>query len=140
MTQQEFADYFNIPKRTLENWEAGTRKPPMYLIELIEYKIKKENLIMLNLGEYKLKDVEESEIFYVATIDTDIIVTANPKELAHYKTVGKLKVYHDGTYFGTPEEMDAWIADMVIEYLIEKGNLIEDGETVLGEKFYKLKA
>lgn len=42
MTQQAFADYFEIPKRTLEDWEAGRRKPPEYLVKLIEYKLKKE--------------------------------------------------------------------------------------------------
>lgn len=46
MTQQEFADYFNIPKRTIENWESDKRNPPVYVVELIEYKIEKEILIM----------------------------------------------------------------------------------------------
>lgn len=45
MTQQAFADYFEIPKRTLEDWEAGRRKPPEYLVKLIEYKLKKEGKI-----------------------------------------------------------------------------------------------
>lgn len=27
MTQQAFSDYFGIPKRTIEDWEAGRRKP-----------------------------------------------------------------------------------------------------------------
>lgn len=45
MTQQAFADYFEIPKRTLEDWEAGRRKPPVYLAKLIEYKLRKEGLI-----------------------------------------------------------------------------------------------
>ena len=45
MTQQAFADYFNIPKRSIENWEYGKTEPPAYLIELIEYKLKHEGLI-----------------------------------------------------------------------------------------------
>lgn len=45
MTQQAFADYFNIPKRSIENWEYGKTEPPAYLIELIEYKLKREGLI-----------------------------------------------------------------------------------------------
>ena len=44
MTQKEFAKYFNIPKRTIENWEGGQRTPPPYVVELIEYKIRKEKL------------------------------------------------------------------------------------------------
>ena len=44
MTQQEFADYLNIPKRTIENWEGEKRTPPEYLVELIKYKIERELL------------------------------------------------------------------------------------------------
>lgn len=39
MTQQQFADYFGIPKRTIENWEAGVNKCPQYLLDLMEYKL-----------------------------------------------------------------------------------------------------
>ena len=45
MTQQQFADYFNIPKRSIENWEGEKRTCPEYLVELIEYKLEKENLL-----------------------------------------------------------------------------------------------
>ena len=45
MTQNAFAEYLNIPIRTIEDWERGLRTPPAYLIELIQYKLKNENLI-----------------------------------------------------------------------------------------------
>ena len=45
MTQQAFADYLHIPKRTIENWEYGDRQPPAYVLELIEYKLHTEGLI-----------------------------------------------------------------------------------------------
>lgn len=45
MTQQAFADYFSIPKRTLENWEGGKRNCPDYLQTLMEYKLQKEGKI-----------------------------------------------------------------------------------------------
>ena len=45
MTQKEFAEYFGIPKRNIENWEGGARKCPEYLIALIEYKLIKEEII-----------------------------------------------------------------------------------------------
>ena len=44
MTQKDFAEYFNIPVRTLQDWEHGKRIPPPYVVELIEYKVKKEGL------------------------------------------------------------------------------------------------
>lgn len=45
MTQQAFGDYFGIPLRSIQNWEYGASQCPEYLINLIEYKLKKENLI-----------------------------------------------------------------------------------------------
>ena len=43
MTQKQFADYFGIPKRTVENWEAGVNQCPQYLLDLMEYKLEMEN-------------------------------------------------------------------------------------------------
>lgn len=45
MTQQAFADYFDIPKRSIENWEGSKSEPPEYLVKLIEYKLKHERKI-----------------------------------------------------------------------------------------------
>ncbi len=46
MTQQEFSDYLKIPKRTIENWDGGQRSAPDYVVDLIEYKLIMEGLIM----------------------------------------------------------------------------------------------
>lgn len=138
MTQKEFAEYFSIPQRTIENWEGGQRKPPEYVLELIKYKIEKERLGMTkDLGEFKLKETNEYEYFYVAVMDTDVMVTTDRYDLYPYDTVGKIKVYHDGLYFGTPDDMYNWIENEVRNYLIEKKVIIEDGETVMGEKLWK---
>lgn len=42
LNRREFADYFEIPLRTVEDWEAGKRKMPPYLLRLISYKVKIE--------------------------------------------------------------------------------------------------
>ena len=39
-TQSEFAVRYNIPFRTIQNWEAGTRTPPEYIISLLEDRIR----------------------------------------------------------------------------------------------------
>lgn len=36
MTQKEFADKFNIPLSTYFHWEQGMRKPPIYVVTMIE--------------------------------------------------------------------------------------------------------
>lgn len=45
MTQEQFAEYFEIPKRTIEDWDRGARKCSDYLLKLMEYKLRKENII-----------------------------------------------------------------------------------------------
>lgn len=42
MTRKEFCEYFEIPYRTVQDWELGNRKMPDYLLRLIEYKIRME--------------------------------------------------------------------------------------------------
>lgn len=37
MNMKEFADYLQIPYRTLQNWENDVRKCPDYLLKLIDY-------------------------------------------------------------------------------------------------------
>ena len=44
MTMTEFGNYFGIPFRTIQNWEHGVRKCPDYLLDLMEYKLKKEKV------------------------------------------------------------------------------------------------
>ena len=40
VTQSEFSKRYNIPFRTLQNWEAGIRKPPEYVLDFLNYKTK----------------------------------------------------------------------------------------------------
>jgi DNA-binding transcriptional regulator YiaG len=35
LTQQQLSDITGIPKRTIENWENGSRQPKDYIINLI---------------------------------------------------------------------------------------------------------
>ena len=44
MSRKEFAEYFGIPYRTLQDWELGNRKMPEYLFCLMEYKLSMESL------------------------------------------------------------------------------------------------
>ena len=39
MNLTQFGKYFNIPYRTLQHWEHGTRKCPSYLLDLMQYKL-----------------------------------------------------------------------------------------------------
>lgn len=39
LTQKEFSRIFNIPLRTIENWESGKRNPPDYVYNLIMFSL-----------------------------------------------------------------------------------------------------
>lgn len=42
LSQADFAKKYNIPKRTLQDWEYGKRIPPIYVVELLEFKVKSD--------------------------------------------------------------------------------------------------
>ena len=44
MNRREFAEYFGIPYRTMQDWELGNRQMPEYLLRLIAYKVEMEKL------------------------------------------------------------------------------------------------
>lgn len=54
MTRKEFCDYFEIPYMTVTDWERGNRRVPMYLLRLIEYKIRMED--MMKKSNYPKED------------------------------------------------------------------------------------
>ena len=56
MNRSEFSRYMDIPLRTLEEWEAGRRKMPDYVLRLLSYYIKMEKMIhegKIIIGEEK---------------------------------------------------------------------------------------
>lgn len=42
MNIKQMSDYFKIPYRTAQDWNAGRRTPPEYLLGLMAYKLEKE--------------------------------------------------------------------------------------------------
>ncbi|MGI6594743.1 MAG: helix-turn-helix domain-containing protein [Christensenellales bacterium] len=53
-TQSEFAARYNIPFRTIQNWETGVRKPPEYIVELLRQRVQADliNRRTTNLPKY----------------------------------------------------------------------------------------
>ncbi len=57
MNRSEFSRFMNIPVRTLEEWEAGRRKMPDYVLRLLAYYIKmeqgiKDGKVIVEADEY----------------------------------------------------------------------------------------
>ena len=44
MNRKEFCEYFQIPYRTVTDWELGNRHAPDYVLRLLEYYIRMEKL------------------------------------------------------------------------------------------------
>ena len=44
MNRKEFCEYFQIPYRTMTDWERDTRHAPDYLIRLLDYYIRMNEL------------------------------------------------------------------------------------------------
>lgn len=42
LSQAKFSEKYGIPKRSLENWESGSRKCPDYVISLLERAVKSD--------------------------------------------------------------------------------------------------
>lgn len=45
MNRREFCEYFDIPYRTVTEWERDNRHAPEYVLRLLEYYIRMENLV-----------------------------------------------------------------------------------------------
>ena len=128
MTQKQFADYFLIPKRTVENWEGGINSCPEYLKCLIEYKLIKEGLIKeekamtrfsIKKGLYEIREREGVDIQREALDNAlegrcDVISVFETRkealeELSKYRTTHMIQRYNHisviaGTCFFIEEE------------------------------------
>ena len=48
MNRRELSDYYGIPYRTVQDWEAEKRELPEYLLRLMEYRAEVEYMIKGN--------------------------------------------------------------------------------------------
>ena len=56
MNRTDFSRYVGIPLRTLEEWEAGRRQMPDYVLRLIAYYTKMQELITEKKIEVELEE------------------------------------------------------------------------------------
>ena len=42
---RKFAEYFDVPYRTMQDWYLGNRRMPDYLLRLMYYKLEMEKLL-----------------------------------------------------------------------------------------------
>ena len=39
LSQAQFAEKYGMSRRTLQNWEEGSRNPAKYILDLLEFKV-----------------------------------------------------------------------------------------------------
>ncbi len=48
MNRRQFCEYFEIPYMTVSDWEHGNRRVPNYLLRLLEYYVRTQELAKEN--------------------------------------------------------------------------------------------
>ena len=61
MNRKEFCEYFDIPYRTVSEWERDGRHAPDYVLRLLEYYIRMERMIKQKKDEDEEADRKEDE-------------------------------------------------------------------------------
>jgi DNA-binding transcriptional regulator YiaG len=56
MNRKEFCEYFDIPYRTVTEWERGMRHAPDYVIRLLAYYIEMEK--MMKVEELEVEKID----------------------------------------------------------------------------------
>ena len=61
MNRREFSDFYGIPLRTIEEWEAGRRAPAEYIVRLLAYAVEYDLVERFEGPEAKdMKTTEET--------------------------------------------------------------------------------
>lgn len=60
-TQNDFARRYHIPFRTIQNWETGVRKPPEYIVDLLQHRVK-EDLVNKKTSVLPMYDSRKKEL------------------------------------------------------------------------------
>lgn len=61
MNRKAFCEYFDIPYRTVSEWERDGRHAPDYVIRLLEYYIRMERMVVQEKYEEDDMDRKEEE-------------------------------------------------------------------------------
>lgn len=107
VNRKVFAEFFGIPLRTVEDWEAGRRKMPEYLLRLMVYRVKLN--VMQENNPYETEDIETSKkIHIVCDEDGKKIVLINDirfkgKERAEWDEIETYLKEYVGNYYEIAE-------------------------------------
>lgn len=151
MTQQELSDLTDIPKRTIENWESGIRKPSPWVEKLVNSYIKqfpknKEGIITERLGVYEVDQIKEIllPIAFKYPINKIILFGSYAKDNAD--ALSNIDLAIDGTidglaFFGFLEEINQlFVKDIDLIHLkeVEEDSILMN-DIMKGDVLYERK-
>lgn len=99
ITQEIFAQRYNIPKRTIENWESGKRTPPAYVLEMLQKAV--EHHVPLTNEEIMSQPLTVVDLKYMC----DSLIREGRGENFVYLSDGTNMNTSHGMYYG-PELAD----------------------------------
>ncbi len=140
MTQQELSEITDIPKRTIENWESGKRKPSPWVEKLVNSYIKqfpknKKGIITYRLGVYEIEQIKELLLPLTLKYDIHKIILFGSYAKGKPDSLSDIDLAIDGSinglkFFGLLEEINQlFVKDVDLIHLIEvekKSNLMND--------------
>lgn len=88
MNRKEFCEQFGIPVRTIEEWEAGRRTPPEYVVRLLSYYI--YNNLNIKKNDIRYETEANRKVNIIEDIDGNKIVVIHD-----IKFKGKRKINWD---------------------------------------------
>lgn len=127
LSAQKFGDKYGIPLRTIQDWERGERKPPEYVVDLLDRVVEMESIIPMVYVFEKYRDKGGTGSIETFTDRLDAIKTAaeewfrmNESDRRSYSegSAGVFRVYLaraewddvDCEYVPTREESEVWDA------------------------------
>ena len=128
LSQANYSSMFNIPTRTLQDWEHGKRNPPDYVVDMMEKILSSEHIIEIANKEEPFPRLME----YARQIDK---IKKKEGKKAMFKMTFKLdeeRMERDGL-----DVEDAWkqIDEMLVEigdiHMDEKGIVVADDNGTL---------
>ena len=115
LTQIDLSELLHIPKRTIENWDSGSRKPSTWISKLIietlgKYPMNKSGLISKYTGIYELDEIREKVQTIAQDYNISKVVVFGSYANGKAKKYSDIDLYIEGElkpfdFFGLLEEL-----------------------------------
>ena len=130
ITQQELSDLTEIPKRTIENWESGKRKPSPWVEKLLEsylkqYPVNERGIITERKNTYNIEQIKELLLSLVNTYDIKLITLFGSYAKGTADPLSDIDIAIDGniqglSFFGLLEDINQlFVKDVDLIHLKE---------------------